>query len=124
MDRWPDVKLTRILDALKNKDFESENYPGYFYSSSSDWDTKRHERRIAFLIANPDPKPIAVEFTSPNDPTLTLEDGWHRYAAALIRGDTEISVNVGGFFSFSVQRLGAFCEEYQSITQENTHNFK
>ena len=57
-----------------------------------------HLQRIAYLVVNPDTKPVEVEMGI--DTWLeqaALTDGNHRYAAAIIRGDKTIDVIFGGF---------------------------
>ena len=53
-----------------------------------------HVKRIAYLVAHPDPEPIVIV---PNvRGSFQLEDGWHRLAAAIYRGDAKIKVAFGG----------------------------
>lgn len=56
-----------------------------------DWDS----RRIAFLVENPDESPISIEVVN-QEGRFEIDDGWHRLAAAVYRGDAEIAVALGG----------------------------
>ena len=56
------------------------------------WDSER----VAFLVVNRDPWPISIEVTSPCG-AWTIEDGFHRLAAAIYRKDTTILVGLSGY---------------------------
>lgn len=56
------------------------------------WDSQR----VAHLVVNPDPWPISIEVTSPCG-AWTIEDGYHRLAAAIYRRDLTILVGLSGY---------------------------
>ena len=107
-----DVTRNNVQEALKNGEFENSPYPGYLYSTKSDWDKQRHERRIAYLVKNKNDAPISIEFKDAENDILEIDDGWHRLGAAIIRKDTHIQIEVGGYFHHTVSRLGAICSDY------------
>jgi hypothetical protein len=109
------VTLEGVQRHIEAQTLETTPYPGFSYSGTSEWSTARHEARIAYLVQNPNPAPIEVEFIDPEQPNLEMQDGWHRLAAALVRGDAEIAVHVGGYFRHAVARLGMICRQYQEI---------
>lgn len=57
-----------------------------------------HIARIAYMVVNPQNHPICLEIACPAIGMYDnhLEDGNHRFAAALIRGDKKILVTFGG----------------------------
>lgn len=52
-----------------------------------------HMGRVAYLVDNRDDTPIVLEICD----GVQMFDGWHRYAAATIRGDATIRVSFGGY---------------------------
>jgi hypothetical protein len=109
------VTLEGVRGHIEAQTLEATPYPGFSYSGTSEWTTARHEARIAYLVENPSLTPIEVEFIDPEQAILEMQDGWHRLAAALVRGDAEIPVHVGGYFRHAVARFGAICRQYQEI---------
>lgn len=57
-----------------------------------DWDSQR----VAYFVVNPDPWPISIEVTSPCG-VWTIDDGFHRLAAAIYRKDASILVGLSGY---------------------------
>lgn len=57
-----------------------------------------HIARIAYMVVNPQNHPICLEIACPEIGMYDnhLEDGNHRFAAALVRGDKKILVTFGG----------------------------
>jgi hypothetical protein len=109
------VTREMVRQALENGRLCEVPYPGFDWSSRTEWTNERHAERIAHLYVNRTPEPITVEFTDPHMACMEVIDGWHRIAAATMREDREIAIEVGGFFRHSVVRLGAICREYQRI---------
>lgn len=108
----PDVSQQGVEQAIREGRFEALPYPGFSFSGNSSWNNRRHEERIAYLTVNPDHRPISIEFIDREQESLEIYDGWHRLAAAHMRGDVEINIAVGGWFRHSVSRLGAICRQY------------
>lgn len=114
---WFDGQSVTVADvqaAVAEGRLEATAYPGFQWSRESEWNDRRHAERIAYLVANKAHDPISIEFVNPEG-KMEVNDGWHRLAAALLRGEKEISVAVGGYFRHSVARLGAICRAYQRI---------
>jgi hypothetical protein len=61
-----------------------------------DFDDRRfHVRRIAYLFLYLDPRPAEVELADEyGRMTLFLNDGNHRFAAAVLRGDAQFAIEV------------------------------
>lgn len=59
---------------------------------SAEWDA----RRTAYFVRNPSAFPISIEVVSPEG-DFEVDDGYHRLAAAIYRGDGEIAVELGGY---------------------------
>lgn len=80
-----------VAEAIERQDFDAGHHePNIMKPPSSDY----HVRRIAYLVAHPDPEPIVVV---PNqEGSFELDDGFHRLAAAIYRGDPTIRVAFGG----------------------------
>lgn len=60
---------------------------------------QRHVQKIAYFVKHKAHTPISVDVGVPSmncNPEHLVDDGNHRFAAAIIRGDTTISVTVGG----------------------------
>jgi len=80
-----------VDEAINNHDFAKQ------HSDSSDLanpDKAYHAKRIAYLVKHLDPEPIVIV---PNiRGSYELEDGFHRLAAAIYRGDKTIKVAFGG----------------------------
>lgn len=110
-----DVSLEGVLAAIEKGELEVKPYPGFSWSGDSEWDSRRHEARIAYLVKNPALDAISIEFNDLEMASMEVYDGWHRIAAAMVRGDVEIKVAVGGCFRHAVSRIGAICREYQRI---------
>lgn len=114
------VTRVGVQAAIDAGQFETLPYPGYSYSKESEWDSARHERRIAYLTVFRSEHPISVEFVDSYQDSLEIQDGWHRLAASIMREEREIPVAVGGYFRFSVSRLGAICRAYCVLGSEDT----
>lgn len=106
------VSREGVQAALDAGRLESSPYRGFSFSGASEWDTARHEERIAYLTVNKSDRPISIEFVDAYQDRLEIDDGWHRLAAALMRDERSIKVAVGGYFRHSVMRLGAICRAY------------
>lgn len=113
-----------VLKALEENKLHAEPYPGYSWSQESEWTTERHAERVAWLVVHRNTDPIDIEFTDLHSGSMEIHDGWHRLAAAMIRGDTDINIAVGGIFRHAVARLGAICREYQRIADEPTEDYE
>jgi hypothetical protein len=62
--------------------------------------TSKHIQRIAYLLNNPDTTPIDIDMgVEGTDAHPYIEDGWHRFAAAIMRKQTRIPVTIQGEIS-------------------------
>lgn len=72
-----------------------------------------HNRRVAYLVVNPDPTAIEIEVGVPEIPGVLefgprwfVQDGNHRLAAAIYRGDAYINAEVGGSVRYAESLFG------------------
>jgi hypothetical protein len=107
------VCIAGVRSAIKENRLNPEPYSAKKFGP--DWTSRKHEERIAWLVLNPSHDPISIEFSYPNDDAFSIDDGNHRLAAAIYRGDREIAVEVGGFFENTVSALGVICRPLQLI---------
>jgi hypothetical protein len=77
-----------VATAIEHEDFSADP------CQSNEQSMAFHVSRIAYLVVHPDSNPIDVVPT--NVGSFTLEDGFHRLAAAIYRGDQTIKVAFGG----------------------------
>lgn len=56
-----------------------------------------HVARVAYLVKNPDLLPLEIEVYPSAHGDFTLNDGYHRVAAALFRKETEIRAEISGY---------------------------
>jgi hypothetical protein len=109
---WHDgTEVTRegVAAALVERRFERQPYSSDTMTvGRQDWTAKRHEERIAWLLANPPSDPIEVEIDAYGD--AGIDDGMHRLYAAAFRGDETVCIRIGGFIDHSPQVLGVVCE--------------
>lgn len=104
-----DVTKEGVLSALADERFERRPYSSDLLSACrQDWTSRRHEERIAFLVANPPSDPIAVEIDQYGG--IGVDDGMHRIYAAVVRGDASISIEIGGFIDYAPEAIGALCD--------------
>lgn len=110
-----DVTREGVTRALKSGRRETTPYSAERFGK--DWDAERHEARIAWLVENKASDPIHIEFSEPTYSAVSIEDGHHRLAAAIYRGDTEIMIELGGFFAYCVETLGVICRQFQRLDE-------
>jgi hypothetical protein len=108
---WHDgteVCETGVAAALAERRFERQPYSSDMTTvAREDWTSRRHEERIAWLLANPSPDPIEVEISAYGD--AEVDDGMHRLYAAAMRRDETVLIRIGGFIDHSPQVLGVVC---------------
>lgn len=80
-----------------------------------DWSPQRHEERIAYLVIHQSDEPISVEFSHPDFEGMSIDDGNHRLAAAIVRDDADILIEIGGYISNCVQAIGIIVRDYQKL---------
>lgn len=87
-------------------------------------DTSRHIERIAYLVLNPAEDPIEVDVGVPElgyHSHWFIQDGNHRFAAALFRGDSFISACVSGSLNYARELFGIDCEDPNIISEAQYH---
>lgn len=113
-----DTTKEMVLKAIESQRLNADPYPGYNWSTEGAWTSEMHAERVAFLYVNKASEPISIEFIDPYSASMEITDGWHRIAAAILRGDKEVQIEVGGYFRHAVARLGAICREYQVVSTQ------
>lgn len=90
--------LEDILEALDKNNLESRPF-----SKVGSGETYNHAARIAFLVKHPDDEPIEIDVGVPSLGYYIFRvlDGNHRLAAATIRGDRIIKVDIQGEVSYA-----------------------
>lgn len=108
----PDVTRAGILSAIAEGRHERRPYSSDLLSACrKDWTSRRHEARIAFLVAKPSSDPIAVEIDQYGG--IGVDDGMHRLYAAVVRGDDSIAIQIGGFIDYAPEAIGVLCDTGQ-----------
>jgi len=78
----------------------AEQHPDFSYGlCGKEWGRQEHIERVAYLVVNPSPEPIWLDVGCEDlgcYVSWIIQDGNHRMAAALYRGDTTIRVSAGG----------------------------
>lgn len=98
---WDGLKtpVTRreVAEAVQEGRLLSEPY-------RASWRRKDHIERIAFMVVNPDPKPLDFDVGVPELGCYVdwpLHDGHHRLAAAIFRGDEAIEADICGSLDYA-----------------------
>lgn len=94
---WTDAPLTQaaVSRAIREGRLRADSWS----ASHSEWSWEEHVERVAYLVANPDPKPLYVDVGIPSlgyHANWPIQDGNHRFAAAIYRRDTRILVEAAG----------------------------
>ncbi len=86
-----------VLQAVAERRFEAESWQvvnARCRARAFD-EVKFHVQRIAYLMENPDEKPLIIEIEEYLDrKRLRMYDGSHRFAAAMLRGDVSVTIAV------------------------------
>ncbi|AOG03217.1 hypothetical protein [Bosea sp. RAC05] len=96
-DVWGRGQTTKraVREAIERADFAATHINmGVRHMVPPGWDA----RRIAYLVEHRDETPISIEVHS-LDGSFTIQDGFHRLAAAIYRGDSHIDIELGGYVS-------------------------
>lgn len=90
------ITKEEIKEKLEKNDFEEQPYDVEKNRCKSMNTREYHIKRIAYLVQNYcNISPIDIEIV--NDWDFSIEDGNHRLAAAIYRGDKYIEANIFGF---------------------------
>ena len=84
-----------------------------------DWNSKgltrkEHIERIAFFVVHGSADPISIDVGVPAlgcHVAHPLQDGHHRLAAAILRGDKYINAEVSGQLDYAAELFGVDCTE-------------
>lgn len=71
-----------------------------------------HAGRIAYLVENPTNEPLVIDVGVPSLGCVVawpIQDGNHRLAAAIVRGDATIEAEVGGEVAYAESLFGDGC---------------
>ena len=82
---------------------------------------QEHIERVAFLAVHPSSHPIEIDVGVPalgSYCDYPLQDGHHRLAASIIRGDQLILANVSGQLDYAAELFGVDCAERDFHTTE------
>lgn len=102
-----------VYHCLHNNVLERRHYRPEMFR----WNGRHHEMRVAYLVVHHDESPISIEIL---DETASLDDGWHRLSAAIIRGDRFINVVFGGHIDDSVGLFGVINPDLQILQDKQT----
>ena len=88
-------------------------------------DRRYHIERIAYLVVHGWDDPISLDVGVPSFNCYVawiVDDGNHRHAAAIVRGDTHIKAFVGGEESYAVELLGIDPDALREENDRIGHN--
>lgn len=89
------VTRTEVRAAIREGRLDARQNTQPFRLSLNEADHLAYDaERIAYLTVNPCPRPISIDVVDHGD--IRIEDGCHRIAAAIMRGDEHIGVEYGG----------------------------
>jgi len=101
---WPGhvVTMENVSRALKER---------YLISEPTDTD---HAARIAYLVENEATDPIEIDVGVPSmgcHVAWPIEDGNHRFAAAIYAGRSHVNCNVAGSLEYAMELFGVDCSD-------------
>lgn len=104
-----ELPITRegVQRAIESGDTEKLTYS--IIADDGSYDETWHERRVAHLVVNDWDDPIYLE-ASPNRGAWLVQDGNHRLAAAIYRGDDAILCSLGGYLDMFPELIGVTVE--------------
>lgn len=103
---WPEVHVITpddVKDALAGQRLSGDRYDDVMHRFRTNHATKDHAKsyhagRIAYLVQHPSDDPIMVIENVRGG--WDIDDGYHRLAAAIYRGDATIKVRAGAMDEF------------------------
>ena len=94
------VTESDVLEAVQQKDWTSRHMrPLQYNVETMELD---HVRRIAWMVMHPPQDPVLIDTNVPD----IITDGYHRFYAAIIRGDEMIDVSIRGYDSDIINLFG------------------
>ena len=94
------VTESDVLKAVQRKDWTSRHMrPLQYNVETTELD---HVRRIAWMVMHPPEDPVVVNTNVPD----IITDGYHRFYAAIIRGDEMIDVSIRGYDNYIINLFG------------------
>lgn len=104
----PDVSRDGVLSAISEGRLEKRPYSSDLLSvCRREWNSRRHEERIAWLVLNPSAYPIEVEIDQYGG--VGIDDGMHRLFAAVVRGERAAFIQLGGYIDYAPETIGVVC---------------
>lgn len=109
---WPDLRVCvdeQLIRQAYCDLISGRADPNAFSRPLSDrqyLDGRHHAGRVAWLAMNGWPDTISIDATDITRGLWPVSDGNHRLAAALLRGDTHIEAEIGGFESDVIAHFG------------------
>lgn len=98
--------------------------PASFSADGNDvWNRSRHIERIAYLVVNGWNGPIEIDVGIPVmgfSMEWPVQDGNHRLAAAIYRGDATIQASVGGQIDYANELFGIDVTETEAFLAHAT----
>lgn len=105
----PDVSREGVLSAISDGRFEQRPYSCDLLSvCRREWNSRRHEERIAWLVLNPPADPIEIEIDQYCG--VGIDDGMHRLFAAVVREDRAAFIQLGGYVDYASETIGVVCD--------------
>ncbi len=109
---WEDsamFSVEAVARAVAAGELQAKPFSGGF---GLDWSFGDHSRRVAYLVVHGRENAIEVDFGVPVmglHVYAPVQDGYHRLAAAIYRGDEFILASVGGDVDYAFELFGMDC---------------
>lgn len=117
-----DVAIAGVMEAIREQRYEKRPYSSDLLSiCRREWNSRRHEERIAWLVLHPPSEPIEVEIDQ--HAGVGIDDGMHRLYAAVVRNEGTLAIRIGGFLDYAPEAIGVLCD-LGSITFEADEDAK
>ncbi len=105
----PDVSREGVMSAIAEGRLHDRPYSSDLLAvCRNEWNSQRHEERIAWLVLNPPVDPIEVEIDQYCG--VGIDDGMHRLYASVVRNQSSVLIQIGGFIDYAPEAIGVFCE--------------
>lgn len=104
------IRKTEVAKAIEAKSFHPDPIPapldpGFKRNATR----KEHVARVAYLVVNPRTEPLDIDVGVPSlglNIDWIIQDGHHRLAAAIYRGDAEIDIEFSGSVDLAEEIFG------------------
>ncbi len=109
------ITIAEVSEAIAEGRFCVRRHSPVRWGRSEDGLTrKEHIERVAYLTVHPSNHPVEIDVGVPACGSFCdypLQDGHHRLAAAIMRGDEFILAEVSGQLSYATELFGVECDE-------------